>query len=149
GGASLSAVLKTLVDTSDPPSQGEQLVSSLKGAEAPGRDAAATLGKPSPTPAEEKTLTLLSGYSYVRALVWIVARLAEGLEHSHQRGVLHRDVKPANVLLTGDGQPMLLDFNLSQVRGDEGARATLGGTIAYMAPEHLRALAARDPAWHA
>jgi serine/threonine protein kinase/Tfp pilus assembly protein PilF len=90
----------------------------------------------------------IANWTYVRACVWIVARLAEGLQHAHERGVLHRDIKPSNVLLGADGQPMLLDFNLSQNTCDKQAQAeaTLGGTVAYMAPEHLRALAARDPA---
>jgi serine/threonine protein kinase/Flp pilus assembly protein TadD len=94
-----------------------------------------------PTP-----LALLAGMSYTRAAVWVVARLAEALEHAHQRGVLHRDIKPSNILLSADGQPMLLDFNLAQdVRnGQAQATAVLGGTVAFMAPEHLRALAARD-----
>src|SRR5262249_49857994 len=54
----------------------------------------------------------------------------------------------SNVLLGADGQPMLLDFNLAQNLKDSHAQlvATLGGTVAYMAPEHLRALAGRDPA---
>src|SRR5205085_1599361 len=59
------------------------------------------------------TLKLLEGLSYVEAVLWIGARLADGLAHAHERGVIHRDLKPANVLLTDDGQPMLLDFNLS------------------------------------
>jgi len=82
----------------------------------------------------------------VRASVWIVARLAEGLEHAHSRGLLHRDLKPSNVLIAADGTPMLLDFNLSvAVKEDEEAtteeldRAMLGGTLPYMSPEHLDA----------
>src|SRR5262249_45145391 len=63
----------------------------------------------------------------------------------HQRGVLHRDVKPQNILVGGDGQPMLLDFNLAHDDHSGHAEASLGGTVAYMAPEHLRAVAARDP----
>ncbi|HKB37977.1 MAG TPA: tetratricopeptide repeat protein [Gemmataceae bacterium] len=82
--------------------------------------------------------------SYVRAVVWVVARLAEGLEHAHQRGVLHRDIKPSNILLSADGQPMLLDFNLAQRVHADPASAMLGGTVAYMAPEHLRALARQE-----
>jgi eukaryotic-like serine/threonine-protein kinase len=82
--------------------------------------------------------------SYPRAIAWWGARLAEALQHAHERGVLHRDVKPSNVLITGDGMPMLLDFNLAwdpylQEAGD--APASLGGTLAYMAPEQLDALA--------
>src|SRR5262249_6350116 len=49
----------------------------------------------------------------IQAAVWIVARLAEGLEHAHSRGLLHRDLKPSHVLIASDGTPMLLDFNLS------------------------------------
>jgi serine/threonine protein kinase/Tfp pilus assembly protein PilF len=81
--------------------------------------------------------------NHVQASVWIVARLAEGLDHAHSRGLLHRDLKPSNVLIAGDGTPMLLDFNLATVRrirtAEEGTKAMLGGTLPYMAPEHLDA----------
>jgi tetratricopeptide (TPR) repeat protein len=79
--------------------------------------------------------------SYVEAILWIGARLAEGLAHAHERGILHRDLKPANVLLTDDGQPMLLDFNLAEDtdRAPGAAAAMIGGTLPYMAPEHLEA----------
>ncbi len=81
---------------------------------------------------------------YSRAIAWWCARLAEALAHAHDRGVLHRDIKPSNVLVTSDGMPMLLDFNLArEPLPEDGAAAdtsTLGGTIDYMAPEHLRAL---------
>ncbi len=87
----------------------------------------------------------LSRMTYVRACVWIIARLADGLEHAHSRCVLHRDVKPGNVLFCGDGQPLLLDFNLSLDQFGDVAEATLGGTVSYMAPEHLRALVGRSP----
>ncbi len=78
----------------------------------------------------------------IETAVWIVARLAEGLEHAHSRGLLHRDLKPSNILIAGDGTPMLLDFNLSTIARaahDESERALLGGTLPYMAPEHLDA----------
>lgn len=84
----------------------------------------------------------------VRAAVWIVARLAEGLEHAHSRGLLHRDLKPSNILIAGDGTPMLLDFNLSSSTGPddpgEGQKAMLGGTLPYMSPEHLAAFDPRE-----
>jgi serine/threonine protein kinase/Tfp pilus assembly protein PilF len=87
--------------------------------------------------------------SYVAAVLSLVARLADGLAHAHERGVLHQDLKPANVLLSDDGQPMLLDFNLahdSALRA--GARPDhVGGTLPYMAPEHLEAF--RDGRPHA
>jgi serine/threonine protein kinase/tetratricopeptide (TPR) repeat protein len=86
----------------------------------------------------------LHAASAPQAAAWIIARLAEGLEHAHSRGLLHRDIKPSNILLTADGTPMLLDFNLATSlepveKEDEFHRAAVGGTIPYMSPEHLDA----------
>jgi len=137
GGASLSRVLESLWEKTDSPTRGGQLVQALE-----------AVSSPAAKTTDNGPLSLLGGFTYVRAVAWIVARLAEALQHAHQRGVLHRDIKPSNILLGADGEPMLLDFNLAQNQhGDQAqAEATLGGTVAYMAPEHLRALAARDPA---
>jgi serine/threonine protein kinase len=91
------------------------------------------------------SLKVLAGLTYVQAVVWIGARLADGLAHAHERGILHRDLKPANILLSDDGQPLLLDFNLSEdtkLRSSAPA-AFIGGTLPYMAPEHLRAFQRR------
>jgi serine/threonine protein kinase/tetratricopeptide (TPR) repeat protein len=94
------------------------------------------------------TLRILEGLTYVEAILWIGIRLADGLAHAHERGILHRDLKPAIVLLTEDGQPMLLDFNLSADTKLPAAimGASIGGTLPYMAPEHLQAfLGKRHP----
>ena len=101
-----------------------------------GRDRSADSDQPS--------RRFLQGANGVQAAVWIVARLAEGLDHAHARGLLHRDVKPSNVLIAADGTPMLLDFNLSVEQApdddEEGLnRAMIGGTLPYMSPEHLDA----------
>jgi serine/threonine protein kinase/Tfp pilus assembly protein PilF len=92
----------------------------------------------------------VAGRTYARAIAWWGARLAEALEHAHDRGVLHRDVKPSNILVTADGLPMLLDFNLAQepaIEASDGDGRTLGGTLAYMAPEQLEALASGGAEW--
>ena len=102
-------------------------------------------GPSSPGSGPPKARASLSRRSFPRAVAWWGARMAEGLQHAHDRGVLHRDVKPSNVLIAGDGMPMLLDFNLAREAESEGIpRAGLGGTLAYMAPEHLEALSEGD-----
>jgi eukaryotic-like serine/threonine-protein kinase len=86
-------------------------------------------------------LEMLQDLSYVHAVLWIASRLANGLAHAHERGILHRDLKPANVLLTDEGQPMLLDFSVAEDTKHRKAAAIghVGGTLNYMAPEHLEA----------
>ncbi|OYP28318.1 protein kinase domain-containing protein [Rhodopirellula sp. MGV] len=69
----------------------------------------------------------------------IFSRLAGALSHAHVRGILHNDLKPSNVLVRNDGEPALLDFNLSQTIGQKTHRRA-GGTLPYMSPEMLRAL---------
>ena len=86
----------------------------------------------------------LARRSYAQAIAWWGARMAEALDHAHDRGVLHRDVKPSNVLIAADGMPMLLDFNLAResvIPDGEADRSVPGGTLDYMAPEHLEELA--------
>lgn len=84
---------------------------------------------------------LLERGTYVDGVVRLGVQLADALALTHAAGVWHRDLKPSNVLLTPDGKPMLLDFNLSS--DQHGSEQRLGGTLPYMAPEHLRAT---DPA---
>ena len=88
----------------------------------------------------------LAQLTYVEAILWIAERLAEALAHAHGQGIVHRDLKPANVLLTNDGRPMLLDFNLSlDHKLHQSAAATrIGGTLPYMAPEQLVAVLNRE-----
>jgi formylglycine-generating enzyme required for sulfatase activity/tRNA A-37 threonylcarbamoyl transferase component Bud32 len=69
----------------------------------------------------------------------LVSRIAEILHFAHTQGVIHRDVKPANILLDQDGQPHLLDFGLAlhvSERTHDDQR--LAGSIAYMSPEQVR-----------
>ena len=52
--------------------------------------------------------------SYVEGIIHLGIQLADALAYTHARGICHRDLKPSNVLLSQDGRPLLLDFNLSQ-----------------------------------
>ncbi len=62
--------------------------------------------------------------------------------HAHERGIIHRDLKPANILLTDDGEPMILDFNLAEdIKLRSSATAKAGGTLPYMSPDQLTSYA--------
>jgi serine/threonine protein kinase/tetratricopeptide (TPR) repeat protein len=95
-------------------------------------------------PVKGPACRFLARASYVQAVCWLGACLADGLHHAHERGLLHLDLKPSNVLLAADGQPMLLDFHLARAPLSAGAAApeSLGGTPGYMAPEQVAALIA-------
>ncbi|MEZ6036947.1 MAG: serine/threonine-protein kinase [Planctomycetota bacterium] len=78
--------------------------------------------------------------SWAMACAHVVRDIGRALQHAHRRGVLHRDVKPGNVVLTADGRVMLLDFGLASAHGASRLTASHGvlGSPAYMSPEQLR-----------
>jgi serine/threonine protein kinase len=86
----------------------------------------------------------LASCDFVEAVCWLGARLAEALAYAHANGVLHRDIKPANILLNRYGRPLLADFNIAcDAKGMAGGNP-FGGTVAYMAPEHLEAFGSEE-----
>lgn len=79
--------------------------------------------------------------------VWpLLRQMLLGLEAAHAVGVIHRDIKPRNVLLTSDGTVKLTDFGLARLQSDGEATVTqaVAGTLAYMSPEQIRALPSLD-----
>lgn len=109
-----------------------------------GSDIVTLLREPGAAEPTSPACRFLSRASYTQAVCWIGACLADALQYAQERGLVHLDLKPSNVLLASDGQPMLLDFHLARapLAASEKAPAWLGGTPGYMAPEQEAALAA-------
>jgi len=155
GRTTLARVVQQLSQRPSLPHSGRELRSTVnvsKASTVPADDlpypepGAASGAAPAPAGGAADGWARLEGLTYVEAVLWLAAQLADGLAHAHDRGIVHRDLKPANVLLTDDGRPMLLDFNLaedSKLRGSpEGAR--MGGTLPYMDPEQMEAFRSRS-----
>jgi serine/threonine protein kinase len=146
GGAALADLLRALGHVAPAERTGAHLVRALERAAAavPGAGVDVAVAGNGPV------CRRLAEVSYVQAVCWIGACLADALQYAHERGLLHLDLKPSNVLLAADGQPMLLDFHLAHEPLPAGGPppAGLGGTPGYMAPEHQAALAAVAGAHH-
>ncbi len=78
----------------------------------------------------------------IKSRLEMACRIAEAVEHAHQKAVIHRDLKPGNILVTDGDQPKLLDFGVARLSDDDTRSTTmrtdigsLTGTLSYMSPE--------------
>ncbi len=74
----------------------------------------------------------------IHETVELVATVAEALHHAHKQGLVHRDIKPGNILLDNSGKPFVADFGLALREQDVGKGPRYAGTPAYMSPEQAR-----------
>lgn len=92
-------------------------------------------------PSLRELLDLRRPFSF-GAAVAVAVQIGEALGHAHMNGVVHRDLKPGNVVINGDGAVKLLDFGIAHLTDPDATRYTaLGatpGSAGYMAPEQLR-----------
>ena len=77
-----------------------------------------------------------------RERLGLMAEVCDAVQHAHQRGVVHRDLKPGNVLVTAEGRPKVLDFGVARLADRSGTAihtltGQLIGTLAYMSPEQV------------
>jgi serine/threonine protein kinase len=135
GGATLDRLLVAMGPVPVARRAGRDLLDALEWLQAAEPLAGSALG-----PARQ----ILAVSSYADAVCRIGACLADALQYAHERGLVHLDLKPSNVLLAADGQPMLLDFHLARapVNPDAEAPPWLGGTAGYMSPEQRLAVLA-------
>ena len=88
--------------------------------------------------ANEKSLDL-------RQRLDLITRICEAVQYAHQQGVVHRDLKPGNILVDTSGQPKILDFGIAKITGNAAQLSTIEtqvgqivGTLPYMSPEQAR-----------
>jgi serine/threonine protein kinase/Flp pilus assembly protein TadD len=151
-GQSLAEVLSDLRERRRPRTAAEANVGDKKEAGCQRSSDQAIVAGPSPSasrPAAPSTVRAgafstqqeAGGREYFRTVARLGVQAAEALDYAHQLGIVHRDVKPANLLVDAQGHLWVTDFGLAQVEKQPGLTLTgdLVGTLRYMSPEQALA----------
>jgi serine/threonine protein kinase len=154
-GPSLAEVIAELVKASKGGTPGESSFSQILLGNTPQRsersiDQTGTIDAIAPVAAETEKLNAIQAGTvratiYDRAMYGGAARLAreaaDALQHAHEQGIIHRDIKPGNLLLNSEGRLYITDFGLARIEADAGMTMSgdLIGTLRYMAPEQALA----------
>jgi WD40 repeat protein/serine/threonine protein kinase len=139
--------------TGSGPSVAEELLSCREPGQAPANPQRATAYGASPPPSAPPNETVtpaaagpstersVQSPAYFRTVARLGVQAAEALEHAHQLGVVHRDIKPGNLLVDGRGHLWVTDFGLAHCQSQAGLTMTgdLVGTLRYMSPEQALA----------
>ncbi len=81
-----------------------------------------------------------SGHIRIEEALDVAIQIAEGLQEAHNKGIIHRDIKPGNIMITEKGQAKVTDFGLAKLEwgADLTKTASIMGTVAYMSPEQAK-----------
>ncbi len=75
----------------------------------------------------------------IKQILQYITQIAKGLEKAHDRGIVHCDIKPSNIIITNEGIAKIVDFGIARIVSEEKLAGKDGtsGTVAYMSPEHV------------
>ncbi len=131
-GQTLASVLAELRDPGKQSAPSPTTV-TLMGLEA---DTDFTISTPAPSTLSQRAM---SRRTYFANIARIGSQIADALNYAHREGVIHRDLKPGNLLLDANGTPWVTDFGLAKLSSEDGLTQTgaILGTLGYMAPEQF------------
>ena len=148
-GAALSTVIESARRDEKPLSASAALPPAMPVEELPRPLGCAASGADDSSPGTRRRGPLIPSRDYIQAVVDLIRQAAEAAHALHEQGIVHRDIKPGNIMVTADGQrAVLMDLGLAQLADEDEGRLTrtrqFVGTLRYASPEQVLAAAALD-----